>query len=502
MFCANCGKNIPDRAKFCPFCANAVAAAPSLGGVPAAAPSAAAPSAAVPTPAPSAAVPGAAAPDATRPASQTSAATASGVHAPAKASGTKRPLLVVLAAAVVVLALAAAVVFVVIPAVFTGVGTIAATVGILPPAQNDTNQIGGSFLRSGNATYICNNDYDRKVAQILRVDDSKDAKPEELYSESYSGNDSLSFRMVAVHNNKLYFTFNDYRSDRNKTRHYLMALDLGNPDAKPQKVTLSWKKDFEIPESISWRLGDDVEKDDVFSYAGLFGIEGSKLYLRFYGLESDYTEEPILMVDLGDESITYFENTLLGYHEGWSPRFIKDGSVYYLRYDKDYEISGLFKAGLGSDITREDELLGEGIFKPMGMGGEEGEEYANPVALSGNTLYYNKIFIEKGWNYKYTLCSIDLGSKDEKDVIATKENGRYRSNYNITDGYVYYFDEGDLRRCKADGSGGDELLARSYGSSSYKYALFVSGDWLYYEQGGDYYRMKKDEGDFPSKSLS
>jgi len=363
---------------------------------------------------------------------------------------------------------------------FTGTDTVSGVV--------ENGSVAGQMIRAGKTTYMVLENNDRKITQILKVDEKADAKAQEVYRISWPEGGNTAVSLVCIQGNTLYYLeHNTYKTSVPHLSLYeLKSLDLKKEGSNPTAIKLKTRDGKQIPESII----DFCEKtrNREFSLEDLLGFqrgfEKNYIYIM-QAYERAYSKAVLFQIDCTTGEVSFVEGRSLDPVESWVLRAIKDGYLYYERLD--YEVSeGLYRASL-SDLKEERLLDASGM-----------NYYFADIRIMDNSLIYML-----STNYPeqtgFELHYLDLKTKEDSFIFAIETRKTF--DYTLSATTIYYFEQGELRSCNHDGSD-DRLLIKNRDSAGVKDSLHILGDWIYYRQNGDWYRVRPGDGEFPTKSLN
>ena len=352
----------------------------------------------------------------------------------------------------------------------------------------ESGYVAGQMIRAGKTTYMVLENKDRKITQILKVDEKADSKAQEIYRIPWPEDGNTEVSLVCIIGNTLYFLEqNTYRKSVPYLSFYeLKSLDLKKEGSEPVTIKLKIKGGKQIPESIIDFCQKTRNKE--FTLEDLLGFQRGfdKNYVYIVqAYEIAYNKAVIFQIDCTTGEVSFVEGRTLGQVELWSLRLIKDGYLYYEQLE--YEASrGLYRASL-SDLKEEK------LMDYPGM-----NYYFTNVRVLDDSLIY-----VLSTNYPeqtgFELHHLDLRTK--KDTLIFTIESIVTFDYTLSAKTIYYAEQGNLRSCNYDGSN-DKLLIKNRGYEGSRVNLCVLGDWIYYRQNGDWYRVKPGDNEFPTKSLN
>jgi len=465
MFCGKCGRQLPDNARFCRHCGKSTTIQAA-------------------TVTPAAMPPGASTEQKTPTAGQQQAffnkQQASTSDYPSTQAVLQKATNTNLIKTVIIVFLAA----VVICAGILVIRGIAGAGKVRGAVENGNHA--GQMIKVGKTTYMVLESSDRKTTQILKVDEKADSKAQEVYRSSWPKDGYIGVSLICIKGNTLYYLeYNSFGTDSQfRSFSEIKALNLKKEGSKPTTIELKLKGGKKIPESIIEAYENNNNKrfslESLFEYRA--GFEKNYIY-SLIANETINSRVILFKIDCTNGEVSFIEGNPLGLKELWSLWAQRDGYLYYVLYDNKGS-KGLFRARL-SDL-KEEKLIDA----------LEKDTYFSNIRVMDNSLFYIKnIFTSK--QTEYELHHFDLRTKKDTVVFTTRNS----FSYNMSSKTIFYIEQGDLRSCKYDGSD-DKLLIRNRDNAGGKSNLHILGDWIYYRQNGDWYRVKPGDGEFPSRSLN
>ena len=347
----------------------------------------------------------------------------------------------------------------------------------------------GQMIRADTTTYIVNGNSDKKIAQILKIDDKADAKAQEVYRVPWPEGGYVWFSLICIKGDTLYYleSKRNGTGEQYPTLYELKSLSLKKEGSGPASIELKLKGGKQLPKSFIEAYENVSNKK--FSLDHLFefqqGFDKNHIYsILAYG--KTYSRVILFTIDCTNGEVSFIEGSPLGSEERWSPRLVKDGYIYYERYgNKGSE--GLFRASLSG--LKEEKLLDK-------------DTSFTSLRIMGNSLLYVR------WNtspekVEFQMYYLDLKTKKDTLVFTLKSSSSFMSStfeFNMTADAIYYFERGDLRSCNYDGSNDKLVIEDKYKDyAGDKTRLHILGDWFYYMQDGEWKQVKPGDNGFPYK---
>ena len=343
----------------------------------------------------------------------------------------------------------------------------------------------GVLLRVGSTTYYVSNESGTQASRILRLNDDNNAEAQLVHSLPYPPDGYALNRLICEQSGTLFFleigsegSGSGYNSFIN-----LKSLDLKNEGSRPVAVPLWLKSGTTIPDEFIKALEESRERP--FSFAEVFyqtSFADNKYLYAVFANGGMYRNMIVFRLDCTNGEIECIDGEEIGELETWTVRKVKDGVVYFDLWEGDV-IVGLYRV----DIQNQNKDF---------LVAFPNETIIDELRIKGGYLFY-AVIDYRPTGATYELYRLDLASKEYTLISSIQPRGNYC--YNIVGDTVYYVDAGDLRSCNFDGSN-DSLLIGGDGESQI-FSLYISGEWIYYTQGSDWYRIKADDGEFPTSSL-
>jgi len=382
-----------------------------------------------------------------------------------------------------------ALLIVVLAAVVIGAGALVIRGIVGAGTVNGVTQNGydaRQMIRVGKTTYMVMESSERRVSQILRIDEKTDSKAQEVYKISWPNSGRIWFYLICIKGNTLYYLeYKRTEADaRNPALIELKSLDLKKEGSKPVTIALKLKEGKQIPQGFIEAC--EKSRDKKFSLEDLLEIQAGfdKNYIYIVQANGGVNGRVTLVaIDCTNGEVSFIEGSSLGPKEYWVSVALIDGYLYYERHD-DERLEGLYRASL-SDL-KEEKLLDA----------PERAVYFSDLRVRDNSFFY-KMTTYSSKQYGLELHHLDLGTR--KDLVVVTAASYF--TYDVSANTIYYFEQGDLRSCNYDGSN-DKLVVKDRNNAVIKNYLYVLGDWVYYKYDDDWYRLKPGDGEFPSRSLN
>ncbi|MCL2136977.1 MAG: DUF5050 domain-containing protein [Coriobacteriia bacterium] len=369
----------------------------------------------------------------------------------------------------------------------------------------------GIRLRLGNSTYLVNNFYREQYSgdwysQIVRMDDQQTAQPSEAYRVTGSSESAPNIYLLYGKGEELYF-FQSFWNLAGETEYHepqLYCLNVNDDDgeARPMEFYLASRnavpdqyidafervREMEALTKVEFTLGMP------FVFYSQLHIDGKYVYfVESYG--GYYEQVFVMRLDSTSGGVEWFEGGPLRQNEGWLVSLINDGYIYYLYNDYDSEDS----AGAGWYRARVAD------FMPEELVSIQGQAFLDNLVVKGRFLYCvtsshsiqgdpdsEDFAIES----VYRLHRIDLESLTGTDIMQSASMFRF----DINDNSIYYFGQNsDLHKCSLDGSN-DQLLIASQDYLLVR-EVFLSGEWIYYQNDILWYRLAIDAHELPIEPI-
>ena len=366
-------------------------------------------------------------------------------------------------------------------------------------AATEGYYVSGKMLHAGGTAYFVYRDYYQMFIRIFMIDDKEDAIPKELCRIQCSDDEYVHVELIAVQNRTLYFyetlsKIGDEQTVGGVESLCLKSLDLKNIESEPVIIELYLNPEAPTPEVLTERYQN---KDYSLSFDVLLNlfvscvVEKNYVYTFFAtGINYTLNETLLFQLDYTSGKVTCTEGAALMSEVRWYIFDVKDGYIYFGRYEFDSNTQSMKNAYCRADITdlKEEILVESGESKVLMWG-----------KVINNSLFY---FLEDRTNKEEQakFCCLNLATKKETVLSTTlmSPDSTYGVPGAVGDTF-YYFDKRSLRCFNLDGSN-DRILIKSSDYSE-RYLLIVTDHWIYYTQDNRLYRVRPDATSFPTESL-